>query len=219
MILGIDIQRFSQNALLFKTKDIALYIDPFRLPDNLPKADIILITHHHDDHCSKEDIEKIKGRNTIIIAPKLASEKLNLPTNIIEPEKFVGIKNVEIKAVQAYNINKFRQPNIPFHPKGEGVGYVFSLENNKIYVAGDTDFIPEMKNLGQIDIAFLPIGGTFTMDVAEAVQAISLIKPKIVVPIHYGILKNYHGRDLNLSADIEDFKMRAQELNVKVMII
>ncbi len=218
-IQGINFKRFVQSCLLFQTKDTVLYADPLRLQDNLPKADIILITHHHDDHCSKEDVEKIKKENTVIIAPKLASEKLNMATNIIEPEKSINVKGIEIRAVQAYNINKFRQPGLPFHPKGDGVGYVFSLNNTKIYVAGDTDFIPEMKTLNHIDIAFLPIGGTYTMDVDEAVQAVSSIKPKMVVPIHYGVLKDYHGRDLDLSSDVESFKMKIQRLGIEVKII
>ncbi len=188
------------------------------MPDNVPKADVILITHHHDDHCSKEDIEKLKKESTIIIAPKLASEKLGMQTNVVEPENSINIKAVYIKVVHAYNINKFRQTNLPFHPKGEGVGYVFSLNGNKIYVAGDTDFIPEIKNIGQIDIAFLPIGGTYTMNAEEAIRAISAIKPKIVFPIHYGILKDYHGRDLDLSVDVENFKKKVQNLGVKVII-
>jgi L-ascorbate metabolism protein UlaG (beta-lactamase superfamily) len=97
------------------------------------------------------------------------------------------VNNAEIEAVPAYNVNKFRAPGVVFHPKEMGyVGYVIEIDKIRIYHAGDTDFIPEMNNLGRIDIAMLPIGGTYTMNVEEAVEAVRTIKPKYTIPMHYG---------------------------------
>jgi len=167
-----------------------IYIDPFRISDDLPEADIILITHSHYDHCSIEDIRKIARDGTIIICTADSQSKfrhidLKLDLKLLE----IGGKiefdegNLKIWAVPAYNINK------TFHEKAEDwIGFILELGEINIYHAGDTDNIPEMKHIQEIDIALLPIGGTVTMNAGEAANAAITIKPKLAIPMHWGTI-------------------------------
>ena len=163
-----------------------IYIDPFKIKEEYKDAEIIFITHSHYDHFSVEDINKIKKENTIIIITKDLEEKaINLGFKkenviIVEPNKEYEIEDIKIKTVPAYNINK------KFHPKENNwVGYIIYINGVSYYISGDTDITEENKNV-KCDVAFVPIGGTFTMDFKEAASLINEIKPKIVVPIHYG---------------------------------
>lgn len=166
----------SENAII--------YIDPFKLSSNQEKADFILITHDHYDHCSVNDIQSITKSSTTIIAPKDCAIKLNGNIKIIGINDSIELtKNIKVKAIPAYNINK------PFHPKTKGwLGYILTIDKNTLYFAGDTDFIDEMKSLQtmNIDIAFLPVSGTYVMTAQEAANAALAIKPKIAIPMHYG---------------------------------
>lgn len=158
-----------------------IYIDPWEIKEP-QKADIILITHSHYDHCSCEDIEKIADSNTLIIAPPDCKNSLSTLRNIktIAPGEKIEIEDLTVEAIAAYNINK------QFHPKNNNwVGYILTLEGVRIYHAGDSDFIPEMKGLN-IDIALLPIGGTYTMNAEEAARAVKEMQVKQVIPMHFG---------------------------------
>ena len=159
-----------------------IYTDPFKIK-NRDKADIILITHSHFDHCSIEDVEKLLNSETTAISSKDCVEKLEkiVPHVIgLEPYDEANVQGVHIKAVPAYNINK------EFHPKSnKWNGYVFSMDGTTYYIPGDTDLIPEMKEISA-DIAFFPVGGTYTMDAEEAAEAAKIIAPKVAVPMHYG---------------------------------
>lgn len=167
-------------------KEKIMYIDPFRINKNYNDADIIFITHDHYDHYSEEDIDKIKKQDTIIVAPKKlftkilekGFEKDNIIT--VEPNKKYNVKGINFETIPAYNINK------QFHPKENAwVGYIIELEGVKYYIAGDTDITPENKEV-KCDVAFVPVGGTFTMNYKEAAELVNEIKPKIAIPIHYG---------------------------------
>ena len=167
-------------------KEKIMYIDPFRINKNYNDADIIFITHDHYDHYSEEDIDKIKKQDTIIVAPKKlftkilekGFEKDNIIT--VEPNKKYNVKGINFETIPAYNINK------QFHPKENAwVGYIIELEGVKYYIAGDTYITPENKEV-KCDVAFVPVGGTFTMNYKEAAELVNEIKPKVAVPIHYG---------------------------------
>lgn len=165
------------------------YLDPFHFPKekDLTHADIIFVTHAHHDHLSPEDIGLILKKDTIIVATHDSFKTLNLSNEKIEvvPNKEYEIKGFKFQTIPAYNI---KQERVAYHPKSNGwVGYIFEINGQKIYHAGDTDFVPEMENLSTInlDIALLPIGGTYTMDVNEAIKAANAIKAKKVSPIHY----------------------------------
>lgn len=164
-----------------------IYLDPYMLGTGDPKADVILITHDHGDHCSPGDVAKVQQEDTTVVTIAAAAAKLKGDIQIVEPGDSVTVKGVEVEAVPAYNVNKFRSPGVPFHPKESGhVGFVVTLDGQRIYHAGDTDHIPEMADLGEIDIALLPVGGTYVMTADEAVEAAGTIQPKIAIPMHVG---------------------------------
>lgn len=169
------------------------YIDPFELPqDNPPlgsldKADIIFITHAHHDHLSPHDISAILKEDSVVVATPDSLETLKITQQKfpVVPNKEYEIKGFKFQTVPAYNVHPER---VKFHPKSNNwVGYIFNINGKKFYHAGDTDFIPEMNEFYKlnIDYAFLPMGGTYTMNVDEMIQAANIIKAKFVVPMHY----------------------------------
>jgi L-ascorbate metabolism protein UlaG (beta-lactamase superfamily) len=163
--------------------DLVIYIDPWKINEEI-KADIIFITHTHFDHMSIPDILQLLKEDTILVAPLSAKEELSEIKNKIEfmkPNDKIIVKEINVEAVHAYNKNK------DYHPKSKNwLGYVIELDGERIYFAGDTDYINEMKDLENIYAAFLPIAGTYTMDLDEAVKATLEIQPKYVIPMHYG---------------------------------
>lgn len=161
------------------------YVDPFDLKSKeLEPADLIFITHAHYDHCSFDDVKKILKDDSIIVAPPDCLEKIGVQNQKqpVEPNKSYEVKGFKFSTIPAYNIDK------NYHPKENNwVGYIFEFNGKKIYHAGDTDFIPEMNNLKNLnlDLAMLPIGGTYTMDVDEAIEAANAIGAKTTIPMHY----------------------------------
>jgi len=156
-----------------------IYLDPWQIPANAPKADVILISHEHFDHCSPEDIARLRKPETVIIGSAAAAAKVK-GARAMRPGERVSVMGVEIEAVAAYNINK------RFHPKeAGGLGFLLTIEGERLYFAGDTDFIPEMKGV-RCDIALLPVSGTYVMTAEEAAQAAAAIAPRVAIPMHYG---------------------------------
>jgi L-ascorbate metabolism protein UlaG (beta-lactamase superfamily) len=172
------------------------YVDPFDLKlSALEKADLVFITHAHQDHFSIPDLQKVLKEDTIVIAPPDILGQIYRGENLklkVEPNKSYEVKGFKFQTLPAYNNHPDK---LSFHPKENNwVGYIFELNGKKIYHAGDTDFIDEMKNLKSLnlDVAMLPIGGKFTMDVEEASHAANEIAAKITVPMHYRRLnQNY----------------------------
>ncbi len=161
------------------TGERVIFTDPFRLKKK-DKAEIILVTHEHYDHCSPEDISMIQTPDTVIVAPEDCKKKLSGDVKTVKPGDRITVMGIEIEVVPAYNIDK------EFHPKSNNwVGYIFKVNNQRIYLAGDTDRIPEMKTFKDIDIALLPVSGTYVMTAEEAAEAALDIKPKIAIPMHY----------------------------------
>ena len=183
--------------------DRVVYTDPFRLKTK-DAADIILITHEHHDHCSPEDVQKILRPDTVIVAPADCAKKLSGYVKVVKPGDKLSIAGIEIEVVPAYNTNK------QFHTKDrEWVGYIFTVNNKRLYLAGDTDFIPEMKTLKNIDIALLPVSGTYVMTAEEAAEAALTIKPKTAIPMHYGTIVGSR----------KDAEIFAEKLRGKVHVI
>lgn len=186
------------------SEDKEIYIDPYKIKENYNDADIIFITHNHYDHFSENDIKKCMNSNTkIVITEDLYQDTINLGfqrENIITvlPNNSYEIDNITFLTIPSYNINK------KFHPKENNwVGYIININNIKYYIAGDTDLTNESKDV-KCDIAFLPIGGTYTMDCFEAATLANIIKPKIVVPIHYGTIVGTKEDAINFKSNINN---------------
>ena len=167
-------------------KEKVIYIDPFKIEKNYNDADIVFITHDHYDHYSEEDIDKVINENTTIIIPeelltKLLRKGINKNAIItVEPNEKYMVQGIKFETIPEYNTNK------TFHPKENGwVGYIITLDDIRYYIAGDTDITEENRRV-KCDVAFVPVGGTYTMAFKEAAQLINEIQPKIAVPIHYG---------------------------------
>jgi len=185
----IQIKWLGHSSFLIKNSKV-IYIDPYNIKKDLEKADLILITHSHYDHCSVADLKKIIKEGTRIVIPadcqsKIARFNVPIKMQIIEPGQEFIYGDIKISTLPAYNLDK------SFHPKEESwLGYLISINKILIYHSGDTDVIPEMQKLTGYQnkklIALLPIGGRFTMNAEEAIEATKIIKPYLTIPMHYG---------------------------------
>jgi L-ascorbate metabolism protein UlaG (beta-lactamase superfamily) len=162
-----------------------IYFDPWKLQGKPPRADLVLVSHEHHDHCSPDDVRLVSGPQTVMVAAATAAQRLP-GARAIRPGDRLEVAGALIEAVRAYNVNKFRAPGVPFHPReADHVGYVVSVGGTRIYFAGDTDHIPEMADIA-CDVALLPVSGTYVMTVEEAADAARTLHPQIVVPMHFG---------------------------------
>lgn len=207
-----NIEVLCHSSIKF-SKEKVIYFDPFKIESNCNDADIIFITHDHYDHYSPEDINKVKKAETKIVAPEDLQTKLLKDgfsqENIIlvkpyEKNEAYGIK---FETIPAYNISK------QFHPKENGwVGYIIQINDIRYYVAGDTDITEDNKKV-KCDVAFVPVGGTYTMNFEEAAKLVNEIKPKIAVPIHYGSI-------VGTNKDATDFiKLLHTDIKGKILIL
>ena len=209
MLEGIEV--LIHSSIKFNKEKI-IYIDPFKIDKNYNDADYIFITHDHYDHYSEEDIDKVKKDDTKIIAPESLSERILMHgiqeeyITIVKPNMKYEINGMKFETVPAYNTNK------QFHPKENGwVGYIIELDGIRYYIAGDTDITEENKKV-KCDVAFVPVGGTYTMNHIEAAELVNEIKPKIAVPIHYGSI-------VGTNEDAKEFvKMLDSEIEGKILM-
>ena len=193
--MGITIRCLAHASFQIKTEDGRIvYIDPSTKYTGLNKkdfepADMILVTHAHEDHFDKKLLKDIRKLGSPIIAPpSLKKEMKGGVVWDLSPGQFMKMATSDetIWATEAYNVKRLRPNGEPFHPKGFGVGYLIKFGQKRIYHAGDTDLIPEMENLVDVDVdvALLPAGDTYTMDLDEAAEAALMIKPKVAIPMH-----------------------------------
>ena len=192
------------------TEDVIVYIDPFKINQEYHDADYVFCTHSHYDHFSPEDIEKVKKENTVFIVTediKEKAEKLFGKENVlaVEPNESYHVAGLDFKTTYAYNVNK------SFHPKeNQWVGYIIELNDKKYYIAGDTDNIEELHNI-ECDEAFIPIGGTYTMNYKEAAELANTMKAKVIIPTQYGSI-------VGEKEDAIKFKELVKDKEVKILI-
>lgn len=189
-----------------------IYFDPFKIENNRNDADMIFITHNHYDHFDISSINKVKKENTIIVAPKSMEEDIrtiNFKDYIfLNPNEEINLDNINVKAIPAYNIEK------SFHPRENNwLGYIVTYNNISYYIAGDTDKTKEVESVS-CDIAFIPIGGYYTMDVNEAAELVKIMNPKVIIPIHYGSIIG----DPNYGKELQE-KLANTEIEVVEKII
>jgi len=182
--MAVTIKWLAHAGFQIKAEGKIIYIDLEKGGEFSEKADLILVTHSHTDHCDPAQIQKARKPDTLIIAPADCVSKIGGNVKTLKAGEETKIGNIKVKAVEAYNVKRFRSPGIPFHPKGLGVGYLITAEGKTVYHAGDTDVIPEMRQLSNVDVALLPSGDTYTMDNNDAAEAALAFKPKTVIPMH-----------------------------------
>ena len=208
---GVKLTWLGHDAFRIQDGQV-IYIDPYEIGAGA-KADLVLVSHEHGDHCSVDDLKKIVTPNSVIVAHAQSKNELSKLSvkeiKIAKPGDKLAFGSVAVEIVPAYNTNKFREPGKAFHPKEDGkLGFVVTVKGVRIYHAADTDHIPEMKGVAP-DIALLPVSGTYVMTAKEAAEATASIKPKIAIPMHYASI-------VGSVKDAEEFKKLAK-CEVKIL--
>jgi L-ascorbate metabolism protein UlaG (beta-lactamase superfamily) len=190
-----------------------VYIDPYRVPERSPAADLILITHGHYDHFSPQDVERLSTGRTRLVGPAAVAERVSGQVHSIAPGELLEdelVRGVHVAAVAAYNTSKRNPDGRLFHPRDAGwVGYDLNVRGERLYHSGDTDVIPEMDSVTGVDVALLPVSGTYVMTAQEAAEAARRIGPRVAVPMHWG-------EHIGSRADAAEFADRAP---VEVIIL
>lgn len=201
---------FKQSGYRYDGDGLTVYIDPWDVTGDGPPADVVFITHAHDDHYSPDDLEKIRKDDTVLVAPRDFADELSGNVTAVSPGDSLEAGGVQAHVVPAYNIVEER---LEMHPKAKGwVGYLLTLGGTSYFHAGDTDALPELESL-PAKVTFLPVGGTFTMDAGEAAGLAKKISPEIAVPMHYGFFDG-----AGTPADAETFKREAVPVRVEILI-
>ncbi len=210
---GIKIKWYGHDTFTLE-KGIKICLDPFKLSKSLD-ADLILISHEHFDHCSLEDLKKISSDKTTIVAAKeclskLVDIKYREKLSIVPGEEKT-VRGVKIRAINAYNINKINpDTKRPFHPKEDNkVGFLIDIEGTTIYHTGDSDLVPEMRDL-RPDVLLVPVSGTYVMTAKEAAQAVEKIKPKIAIPMHFGTI-------IGSENDAKEFRQLVSSCDIHIL--
>lgn len=216
----VDVRYYGHASLRLVDSDgFTVYVDPWDdvMDDYRRDADVIVSTHDHFDHFDKKAIQGLKKRDTVLVCTSESEEEVpeEMSYKVFGPGQSVKAHGVRFRGVAAYNVDKFREPGEPFHPEGFCTGVIFELDGVKFYHASDTDPIPEMDALADadIDVAFLPVGGKYTMDQEEAIEAVKKVSPRTVVPIHYDVVDG-------TTADVEKFRRDVErETGSRVAVI
>jgi len=213
-LMNLEFSRIAHDTFRIQGSKV-IYTDPFKVA-KADQADIVLLSHEHFDHLSLEDLRKVISPRTALVASlgcrgELEKAKLKVgTTKFLAPGEKLSLEGVDIEAVAAYNVNKFRAPGQVFHPRADKkLGFVFTMDGTRVYFAGDTDFIPEMRSIS-CDIALLPVSGTYVMTVEEAVEAAEAIKPRIAVPMHYAAI-------VGTESDAQKFKSLVKHCGVEIV--
>ncbi len=178
--MSVSIQWLGHASFRLAGGESVVYIDPWKLADPAPDADVVFVSHSHHDHCSPDDVQAVSNDRTVVVAPADTIEALHA-TNAITPGEGWTIRDVTVEAVAAYNVGK------RFHPRDNNwLGALLTLADRRVYYAGDTDLIPEMSDLADVDVALLPVGGTYTLTAREAVDACRAVAPRLAIPYHWG---------------------------------
>ena len=200
------VEWLGHSGFRIKVGRARVYIDPYRVADAAPKADLILITHGHYDHFSPQDVERLSTPDTEVVAPAAVAERMGGRVRSIAPGEeleFDSVRSVFVRALPAYNTSKRNSDGRVFHPReAGGVGFDLNVRGERLYHAGDTDVIPEMDQVHGVDLALLPVSGTYVMTAGEAAEAARRIQPRLAVPMHWG-------EHLGTRADAEEFLREA----------
>lgn len=208
----LKITFLGHSSLIFTFQGKIINVDPcsqYADYRELPKADLILVTHHHGDHLDPEVITMLQGQNTVLIMTEKCAEQVEGGL-IMKNGDVRSILGIKVEAIPAYNIVHMRSQGVPFHPPGEGNGYVISFGDKRVYIAGDTENIPEMKKLKAIDIAFLPMNVPYTMSPEMVADAAKAFKPKVLYPYHYG--QTDPSRIVDLLKDNKEIEVRIRRM-------
>ena len=208
----LKITFIGHGTLMFQFDGKVMHVDPVgRYADysRLPKADVILVTHEHGDHLDKEAIGRIAGKQTLLVLTAACREQIGRGL-VMKNGDVKTVQGLKVEAVPAYNVVHVRKPGQPFHPKGAGNGYVITFGDKRVYVAGDTENVPEMADLAEIDVAFLPMNLPYTMTPEMVADAVRTIKPKIVYPYHFG--KTDTGEIVKLLESEKSIEVRIREM-------
>ncbi|MGB6338480.1 MAG: MBL fold metallo-hydrolase [Candidatus Aminicenantaceae bacterium] len=210
----LKITCIGHGTLMFTFDGKIIHVDPvFRYADytKMPKADLILVTHEHGDHLDHVAIQDLTKEGTALLCTKKCMDQVNIESSIIMKNGDTQtVQGIKIEAVPAYNIKHMRSENAPFHPKGEGNGYILTFGGKRVYVAGDTENTPEMKALKNIDVAFLPMNLPYTMTPEMVADAARAFEPKVLYPYHFGDTDT--SQLVELLKDTPDIEVRIRNL-------
>ncbi|MEX0743079.1 MAG: MBL fold metallo-hydrolase [Actinomycetota bacterium] len=202
-----DFTWFRQSAMRYAGDGLRLYIDPWGTGSEDAPADLILITHAHDDHLQPSEIERLSGADTKVVAPRDVAKELSGDVTAVAPGESHEVAGVRFETVPAYNVTEER---LDMHPKANAwVGYVIELDGRRYYHAGDTDALTELESL-TTDVAMVPIGGTYTMDAREAAGLVRAMRPQLAVPMHYGFV-------VGSPSDADRFEKEAAPVRVEML--
>ncbi len=208
----LKITFIGHGSLLFTFNSKNIYIDPYgKLADysQMPKADIILIAHEHSDHLDMDAVRAIRTEKTALVITEKCQDQIS-DGIVMKNGSTQTIQDLKIEAVPAYNIVHKRDNDQPFHPKGVGNGYIITFADKQVYIAGDTENIPGMKELRDIDIAFLPMNLPYTMTPEMVVDAVKMFRPEILYPYHFG--ETDIGKLVELMKGHKDIEVRTRKM-------